>query len=205
MDYPLIEARKKITDSLNNVLGQLKYDYGAKLEIPSKELGDFAFPCFPLTSITKKSPKDIAIDLTTRIKKCKWITKVEAAGGYVNFFLDKELLIISTLKSIYEKKDNYGILQKKNKKVIIEHTSANPNGPLHVGRARNPIIGDTLVRIFKAAGFDVESQFYLDDMGKQVAILAWGLVILIQKRYQNLNLINLTIKPLDFTKWLVNS
>ena len=66
------------------------------------------------------------------------------------------------------------IYLKKGKKVIIEHTSANPNGPLHVGRARNPIIGDTLVRIFKAAGYDVESQFYLDDMGKQVAILAWG-------------------------------
>ena len=51
------------------------------------------------------------------------------------------------------------IYRKKGKKVIIEHTSANPNGPLHVGRARNPIIGDTLVRIFKAAGFDVECDF----------------------------------------------
>ena len=78
------------------------------------------------------------------------------------------------MKSILENKEKYGYLQKKNKKVIVEHTSANPNGPLHVGRARNPIIGDTIVRIFKAAGYNIESQFYLDDMGKQVAILAWG-------------------------------
>jgi arginyl-tRNA synthetase len=92
----------------------------------------------------------------------------------VNFFLDKKNLNTSTLKSILNKKENYGYLEKKNKKVIVEHTSANPNGPLHVGRARNPIIGDTIVRIFKAAGYNVESQFYLDDAGKQVAILAWG-------------------------------
>ncbi|MCK5112986.1 MAG: arginine--tRNA ligase, partial [Thermoplasmatales archaeon] len=84
-------------------------------------------------------------------------------------------LISSTLQSIFEKKEKYGYLQKKNKKVIIEHTSANPTGPLHVGRARNPIIGDTIVRIFRAAGYDVESQFYLDDLGKQVATLAAGI------------------------------
>ena len=78
------------------------------------------------------------------------------------------------MKSIIDKKEKYGYLKKKKQKVIVEHTSANPNGPLHVGRARNPIIGDTIVRIYRAAGYNVESQFYLDDMGKQVAILAWG-------------------------------
>jgi arginyl-tRNA synthetase len=137
-------------------------------------MGDFAFPCFSLAALIKKSPKEIAKDITTRIPKNKWITKVEAKGGYVNFFLDSTLLASATLQSVVEKKGTYGYLSKKKKKVIIEHTSANPNGPLHVGRARNPIIGDTLVRIFRAAGYQVESQFYLDDMGKQVAILAWG-------------------------------
>ena len=71
--------------------------------------------------------------------------------------------------------------------MIVEHTSANPNGPLHVGRARNPIIGDTIVRIYKAAGYNVESQFYLDDMGKQVAILAWGVNNLDPKRIPKSN------------------
>ncbi|MFQ6118763.1 MAG: arginine--tRNA ligase, partial [Methanosarcinales archaeon] len=60
-------------------------------------------------------------------------------------------------------------------KVIIEHTSANPNGPLHVGHIRNSVIGDTLARIFKKAGYDVETQYYVNDMGRQIAIVVWGL------------------------------
>ncbi|MCJ7698178.1 MAG: arginine--tRNA ligase, partial [Thermoplasmata archaeon] len=145
-----------------------------RVEIPPEGMGDFAFPCFSLAPLLKKSPMEIAKEIVANIPKNKWITTVEAKAGYVNFFIDTTCLTTATLQSILEKKDNYGYLPKKKKKVIIEHTSANPNGPLHVGRARNPIIGDTLVRIFKAAGYDVESQFYLDDMGKQVAILAWG-------------------------------
>jgi len=152
-----------------------KYGGEVKLETPPEDMGDFAFPCFPLASTIKKSPKNIADNIATTIQKNKWITKIETNGGYVNFYLDKNYLISETLNLIFEMKEEYGHLQKKNKKIIIEHTSANPNGPLHVGRARNPIIGDTLVRIFKASGYNVESQFYLDDMGKQVAILTWGI------------------------------
>jgi arginyl-tRNA synthetase len=175
MTYPLNDAKNEITTILNNALSKLKYKSEVKIEIPPDyKMGDFAFPCFNLASVAKKSPNKIAEEIVKQITKIKWIEKIEAKGPYVNFFLDKKDLKISTLKSIYEKKEKYGYLKKKNKKVIVEHTSANPNGPLHVGRARNPIIGDTIVRIFKAAGYSVESQFYLDDMGKQVAILAWG-------------------------------
>jgi len=174
MIYPLDDARKKITSLLKKVLSQLEYDCKVKLEIPPGSLGDFAFPCFSLAPIAKKSPNDIAKDIAKKIEKGKWIEKVETNGAYVNFFIDNKNLKNSTIKSILVNQKNYGYLAKKNKKVIVEHTSANPNGPLHVGRARNPIIGDTIVRIFKAAGYNVESQFYLDDMGKQVAILAWG-------------------------------
>ena len=173
MTYPLDKFKNEIISQLKKVLSE--YECEIRLEISPEGMGDFAFPCFSLAPLVKKSPNDIAESLADKIEKSKWIAKAEANGGYVNFFVDDEYLISSTLRSIFEMKEKYGHLQKKNKKVIIEHTSANPNGPLHVGRARNPIIGDTLVRIFKAAGYDVESQFYLDDMGKQVAILAWGL------------------------------
>ena len=174
MIYPLDEARKEITSLLKKVLSQLKYDYKVKLETPPERMGDFAFPCFPLAPIAKKSPNGIAKEIAKKIGKGKWIEKVETKGAYVNFFVDSKNLKISTIKSILADQEKYGCLPKKNKKAIVEHTSANPNGPLHVGRARNPIIGDTIVRIFKAAGYNVESQFYLDDMGKQVAVLAWG-------------------------------
>ena len=172
MTYPLNECKKQITSDLKKVIS--KYKCEIKLETPPGDNGDFAFPCFQLAPIAKKSPNDIANDIVSKIGESKWIAKVRTKGGYVNFFVDDRCLISSTLKSILKMKEKYGYLQKKNKKVIIEHTSANPNGPLHVGRARNPIIGDTLVKIFKAAGYDIESQFYLDDMGKQVAILTWG-------------------------------
>ena len=104
MDYPLTEARKEIKTNLKNVLIQLEYKFEPKLEIPSEELGDFSFPCFTLASLLRKSPKDIAEEIATRIKKGKWINKVKTIGGYVNFFIDKQILITSTLKSIYNKK-----------------------------------------------------------------------------------------------------
>ena len=174
MKYPLYIAKRSLESTINNALLKLKYNCEIKIEIPPNELGDFAFPCFTLSSILKKSPNNIALEITKQIQKDKWIKKVEAKGGYVNFYLDFELLKKSTFEVLFDNKIEYGTLEKKNKKVIVEHTSANPNGPLHVGRARNPIIGDTITRIFKAAGYNVESQFYLDDMGKQVAILMWG-------------------------------
>ncbi|DAC72983.1 MAG TPA: arginine--tRNA ligase [Thermoplasmata archaeon] len=173
--YPFDQCKKEITIELQKVLAKYHSNIEIRVEIPPNNMGDFAFPCFSLAPYAKKSPIDLAKDIASGISKNKLITKIDAKGGYVNFFIDNTYLTSVTLKSILEKKDTYGCLQKKKKKVIIEHTSANPNGPLHVGRARNPIIGDTLVRIFKAAGYDVESQFYLDDMGKQVAILAWGI------------------------------
>ncbi|MCK4995296.1 MAG: arginine--tRNA ligase [Thermoplasmatales archaeon] len=184
MSYPLNEAEKEVISLLEKALSQrsiglTKQSYKklfktAKLELPPENMGDFAFPCFILASELKKSPNDLAKDIATKIEKGKWVEKIEANGPYVNFFINIEYLKNLTIKSVISKQKNYGNLENKNKKAIIEHTSANPNGPLHVGRARNPIIGDTIVRIYKAAGYDVESQFYLDDMGKQVAILAWG-------------------------------
>ena len=176
MIYPLNQAKLEIISSIKKVLLELGYKYEIKLEIPpSEDMGDFAFPCFSLAPILKKSPTDIAKEISTRIEKTKWIEKTQIKGAYINFFLNRDDLNTQTLKTIINKREKYGFLEKKNKKVIIEHTSANPNGPLHVGRARNPIIGDTVVRIFKTAGYEVESQFYVDDMGKQVATLAWGI------------------------------
>ncbi len=179
--YPLDECKKEIIEFIQKAITRYKITYDIRVETPPGNLGDFAFPCFPLAPLLKKSPNEIAKEIALAVSKGKWITKVEAQGGYVNFFIDTANLTSSTLQTVLSKKETYGCLQKKKKKVIIEHTSANPNGPLHVGRARNPIIGDTLVRLYRAAGYDVESQFYVDDMGKQVAILAWGVHSLKQK------------------------
>jgi len=163
MNYPLYEVENEIVSLLKNALTKLNYDCEVKLEIPPENMGDFCFSMLFSCTNCKK------------MEKGKWVAKIDTHGGYVNFYIDGKRLASKTLDSILKMKEEYGYLQKKNKKIIIEHTSANPNGPLHVGRARNPIIGDTLVRIFGAAGYDVASQFYLDDLGKQVAILTWGI------------------------------
>ena len=94
-------------------------------------------------------------------------------GPYINFFINYDNFSKQVLESINE---DYGKLEPKNKKVILEHTSANPNGPLHIGHIRNSVIGDSLARVLKSAGYDVETQYYVNDMGRQIAIIAWGLL-----------------------------
>jgi arginyl-tRNA synthetase len=173
--YPIEACQNDIKNELRKLLTSYQFTDDIRLDVPPQGLGDFAFPCFPLASLAKKAPAVIAQELAQKIPRTSWILKAEAHGPYVNFYIDVKSLAVSVLSAVFEKKERYGYLPSKHKKVIIEHTSANPNGPLHVGRARNPIIGDTLVRLFKAAGYHVESQFYLDDMGKQVAILTWGI------------------------------
>ncbi|MEF8879329.1 MAG: arginine--tRNA ligase [Candidatus Thermoplasmatota archaeon] len=174
MDYCLKQAKKQISESIQRALEKLGYKHDVVLETPPEELGDYAFPCFPLAPIAKKSPDQIAKEIKNSLTPPDWVENIEAKGGYVNFFLNTDKFKKQVLKNILNKKEKYGFLENKKKKVIVEHTSANPNGPLHVGRARNPIIGDTVARILKAAGYNVETQFYVDDMGKQVAILTWG-------------------------------
>ena len=147
------------------------------LERPPGGLADLAYPCFGLAKAQRRNPMDIAKELAAKVSAGShrtWVTRIEAAGGYVNFFVDRARLMEVTFAAAHAEGTNFGSLPRRQQKVILEHTSANPNGPLHVGRARNPIIGDTLARILRRAGYRLETQYYLDDMGKQVALLAWG-------------------------------
>ena len=164
----------EVKEQLINVLKKLNFDGEIVVAAPPEGMGDFSFPCFALSKIAKKGPMRIAEEIAKNIEKSEFIESVENKGAYVNFFINSDKLAEITLRSITKEKEDYGNLDKKHEKIILEHTSANPTGPLHVGRARNPIIGDTLARILRKSGYDVETQFYVDDMGKQTAVLAWG-------------------------------
>ncbi len=134
-------------------------------------MGDLGFPCFALARTLKKAPNAIALDLVALVPIHRtWVARVAAAGPYLNFAVDRRRLAAAVLA------DPASSLTAESKriKVLLEHTSANPNGPLHVGRARNPIVGDTLARLYRAAGYDVEVQYYMDNLGRQVATLSWG-------------------------------
>ena len=145
-----------------------------KFEVPpNPNMGDLATSvAFQLASSLKKSPVEISRTIIENIELTTPFKKVESKGPYINFFFDPELFSKMVLESINE---DYGSLESRNEKVILEHTSANPNGPLHIGHIRNAIIGDSLARVLLAAGFQVETQYYVNDMGRQIAMIVWGL------------------------------
>jgi len=140
---------------------------------PNPEMGDFAFPCFILANELKKNPIEIATDLAHRVsrKLPKEISEIKAINGYLNFFINKELLVETIINEILKKKEKYGKGKEKGK-VALEHTSLNPNSSPHVGRARNSFIGDSFKRILELQGYDVETYYYVNDVSKQIALLA---------------------------------
>jgi arginyl-tRNA synthetase len=129
---------------------------------------------FKIAKEMGKKPSEVAEDIVSKLElDSEYIGSVEALDGYINFFSSYEFLD-DTINFILEDDENYGSLSMGGE-VLIEHTSANPDGPLHIGHIRNSIIGDTLSRIFRKAGINVTTQFYINDMGKQVALAVIGL------------------------------
>jgi len=128
---------------------------------------------FALAKQKKQAPLKIARDLAEVLAKnqaLRGIT-IKADGPYLNFTFGSAY-VSETLREAVQ--PGYGNLPKKSTRVVLEHTSANPNGPLHVGHIRNSIIGDTLARVFRKAGYPLEVQYYVNDMGRQIAIVVWG-------------------------------
>ena len=170
------EVKNECLNSLKNALKQLNYEIPKKIPIefaPDPKFGDLATSIsFQLAKQLKKSPMDIANEIMEIIEVSNLFEKVESSGPYINFFINYELFSKKLLQTI---DDSYGQLKKTNKKIVLEHTSANPNGPLHIGHIRNAIIGDSLKRLLKTAGNDVETQYYVNDMGRQIAMVVFGM------------------------------
>ena len=126
---------------------------------------------FRLAPVLKKSPAAIAGEIHQAISpEFRYVEKVELAGPYLNFFMNRAFLNAVLNQALA---DN-AWTGRMNEKVIVEHTSANPDGPLHVGHIRNSVIGDTLVRILRRAGCTVDAQYYINDMGRQEAMVVVG-------------------------------
>lgn len=127
---------------------------------------------FKLAKERNDNPVIVAEEIVSQLEPSGYIGSIESLNGYINFFADYEFLE-DTINFILDTDENYGSLNLEGK-ILIEHTSANPDGPLHIGHIRNSVIGDTLARIFKKAGFDVTTHFYVNDMGRQVALTVLG-------------------------------
>ena len=166
--------KSEVEVSVKAAMHKIGLEASFEAEVPSTDSADLAVPCFSMSKVAKKAPKDIAEALAANIVVKGLILSVVASNGYVNFKMDDSKLISGTLNDIITMGDAYGSHPKKNIKVNVEHTSTNPTGPIHVGRARNPIIGDTLARCIRMCGYDVQTEYYVNDVGKQVVILTWG-------------------------------
>jgi len=167
----------EIIKSIKDAIKTLNWEIPGNIPIeqpPRDNMGDIATSVsFELARQLKRSPMEINQEILQVMDKPNIFKQVEPIGPYLNFRIDYQKFSILVLKSINE---NYGELENKNLKIILEHTSANPNGPLHIGHIRNSIIGDSLARILISAGYNVETQYYVNDMGRQIAMIVWGLI-----------------------------
>ncbi len=143
-------------------------------EPPSPEIGDLGIPMHRYSRALRMKPNDIAVECVKYVEKLRGVSFAKAINGYVNIGYERSYLarlFIDTLREI----DNYGYNPTdKPQRIIVEHTSANPIHPLHIGHARNAFIGDTLANLLRNRGHVVQTRFYVDDTGRQVAILALG-------------------------------
>lgn len=170
----LLELRAQAEKALTDVLRALGHKPPAApvrtwLE-PSPHADLSTRVCFTLAP---KAPAELAKRVAVKIKPSGLLGEVKAQGPYLNFYATSTFHL-QALKKILDEGDGYGHLNRKGR-VVLEHTSANPDGPLHIGHLRNALLGDSLARILRRAGHQVEAQYYVNDMGRQIGVLAWGL------------------------------
>jgi len=169
------DIRSTIQKICNN-LGYPQTEFDVS-EASRPEFGDVSCNIgFLLAKSLKKRPSEIAESIANEYKKDKGklVTEVNAhSSGYLNFTANYPLLTKSVIQSSVQ--ENYGQIDiGKNSKIVVEHTSVNPNKALHVGHVRNIIIGDTMARILQKACYDVRVLNYVDDSGLQVADIIVG-------------------------------
>jgi arginyl-tRNA synthetase len=177
------ELRKIIEDSLRSL--DIEAIPAIEIEVPPREsFGDLSTTvAMSLTKILKKPPRKIAEELVNSIEDKTIFEKIDIAGpGFINFTFSKEYLYAEMKKLIIEKERFLREDVGQGEKVQIEFISANPTGPLHLGHGRGAALGAALSNLLRAAGYQVEREYYINDAGKQVKLL--GLSVF--ARYQQL-------------------
>jgi len=157
--------------------GVVTLDPGMPVEIErarSKEHGDFACNvALGLARVAKAKPRELAQKIVAALPASAQVQKVEIAGpGFINFFLTPAAYH-AVVHTILDNKDRYGRSERGAAiRIHMEFVSANPNGPLHVGHGRGAAYGDSLARLLDAAGYRVHREYYINDAGRQMDILA---------------------------------
>ncbi len=171
--------QKTILEALNKCIAEENWQINSSPEIiierPKEKVnGDFSTNiAMILASQTRMNPRKISASLIANLNQdSSFIDKVEVAGpGFINIFISPSTWL-DEVKDIYLKNSQFGVsTYGKGKKVQVEFVSANPTGPLHVGHGRGAAVGDTIARILKFTGFDIQKEYYINDVGNQMQIL----------------------------------
>ncbi|MBR5937705.1 MAG: arginine--tRNA ligase [Clostridiales bacterium] len=177
-----MDFRCAVAEKVSEITGLELEQVNRLLEIPPQEdMGDFAFPCFMLAKTMHKAPNMIASELSGSEKlSASWLSKVEAKGPYLNFFVDRGAFSKEIVSDILSKGTEYGKSDEgAGKTVIVEFSSPNIAKPFHVGHAFTTILGHSLSRIYEKLGYNVVRMNHLGDYGTQfgkliTAYRLWG-------------------------------
>ncbi len=190
IDKIKLEIKSSLAKAVQEAFRISKSEDEIPVDVQTKpEFGEFSTNlCVQLSKPTGKKQEEIAQEIISRFERPDLVEKIEVrdASGvhYLNFFLDFPEFGDKVVREILDLKDDYGKSDyHKGQTLLLEHSSINPTGPINVGRVRNSLIGDTMARLGRAVGFDVKTHFYVDDMGKQVAIIAWGIENKVSEKY----------------------
>jgi arginyl-tRNA synthetase len=173
------ECENSLASAFKKLFPEIQIGSLAIEKPPNAEFGQLASSlCFELAKKLEEKPLGLAERLAKAVDSSKFslITNVAAAGGgYVNFHVDFAKFSALTLESARKLEAEYGFVKTDRPlKIIVEHTSANPLHPLTIGTARNPVLGDTLARLLRSRGHAVSRHFYIDDVGRQSSVIAYG-------------------------------
>ena len=174
-----LECETTLASALKKVLPEIQISNLALEKPPNPDFGQLASSlCFELAKKVGEKPIDLAEQLAKATDKSKFhlTEKVSSAGGgYINFLVNFPKFSALTLDAATKLDTEYGFMKtEKPLKVIVEHTSANPLHPLTIATARNPVLGDTLARLLASRGHTVYRHFYIDDVGRQSSVIAYG-------------------------------
>ena len=173
------ECQSVLQNALKKVFPEIKVERLTLEKPPSLEFGQLASSlCFELAKKIGEKPLVLAEQLIDALDKSS-LSLVEkvvpAGGGYINFHVNFAKFSALTLESVRHIDTEYGFIKTdKPSKIIVEHTSVNPIHPIHIGQARNPMLGDAIARMLKSRGHTVYRHYYVDDVGRQTAVIAYG-------------------------------
>ena len=182
----MLNFKEIIAEKIADVTKINEDEIKSYIEIPKdSKNGDYAFPCFRLAKELKKAPPIIANEIKEKLDEMlsenqdEKIEKIEIAGGYLNFFINKNILVSEVLKEI-SSNEEYGKSELgKGKNIIVEYSAPNIAKPFHIGHLRTTLIGNALYRIYKYLGYNTTGINHLGDYGTQFgkmieAYKMWG-------------------------------